>query len=227
MHCQPLRRARALPSAAMRVWIDLTNSPHVLVMRPLIALLRSDGSLRGPDVDIAGQAFAVGDQVICRAPTRLRPDGGQRGSEVRNGTRGVVTAVHDGPAPELSVDFEHRGPIRVPAELLAKRIRGRSVVGVLTHAYCLTTHAAQGDTYHAGRLLASDASSREGVYVGLTRGEHDARVYVVAHNDLDPRRPDDHLPRIGRDFDPVLATQRRLSSVPADTPAVEHVFDER
>jgi predicted glycosyltransferase len=27
----------------MRVWIDLTNSPHVLVMRPLIELLRADG----------------------------------------------------------------------------------------------------------------------------------------------------------------------------------------
>jgi predicted glycosyltransferase len=27
----------------MRVWIDLTNSPHVLVMRPVIELLRGDG----------------------------------------------------------------------------------------------------------------------------------------------------------------------------------------
>jgi predicted glycosyltransferase len=27
----------------MRVWIDLTNSPHVLVMRPLIELLQADG----------------------------------------------------------------------------------------------------------------------------------------------------------------------------------------
>jgi uncharacterized protein len=27
----------------MRVWIDLTNSPHVLVMRPLIQLLQADG----------------------------------------------------------------------------------------------------------------------------------------------------------------------------------------
>ena len=27
----------------MRIWIDLTNSPHVLVMRPVIERLRSDG----------------------------------------------------------------------------------------------------------------------------------------------------------------------------------------
>ena len=27
----------------MRVWVDLTNSPHVLVMRPLIEAMRADG----------------------------------------------------------------------------------------------------------------------------------------------------------------------------------------
>jgi predicted glycosyltransferase len=38
----------------MRVWIDLTNSPHVLVMRPLIALLREDGH----DVRVTARDFA-------------------------------------------------------------------------------------------------------------------------------------------------------------------------
>ena len=27
----------------MRVWVDLTNSPHVLVMRPLIEAMREGG----------------------------------------------------------------------------------------------------------------------------------------------------------------------------------------
>ena len=34
---------------AMRVWIDLTNSPHVLVMRPVIERLRADGPRRARD----------------------------------------------------------------------------------------------------------------------------------------------------------------------------------
>ena len=38
----------------MRVWIDLTNSPHVLVMRPVIELLRSDGH----DVRVTARDFA-------------------------------------------------------------------------------------------------------------------------------------------------------------------------
>jgi predicted glycosyltransferase len=38
----------------MRVWIDLTNSPHVLVMRPLIAAMRADGHT----VEVTARDFA-------------------------------------------------------------------------------------------------------------------------------------------------------------------------
>jgi uncharacterized protein len=38
----------------MRVWIDLTNSPHVLVMRPVIAALREDGH----EVQVTARDFA-------------------------------------------------------------------------------------------------------------------------------------------------------------------------
>jgi predicted glycosyltransferase len=38
----------------MRVWVDLTNSPHVLVMRPVIERLRADGH----DVEVTARDFA-------------------------------------------------------------------------------------------------------------------------------------------------------------------------
>ncbi len=38
----------------MRVWVDLTNSPHVLVMRPLIAALQADGH----EVQVTARDFA-------------------------------------------------------------------------------------------------------------------------------------------------------------------------
>jgi predicted glycosyltransferase len=38
----------------MRVWVDLTNSPHVLVMRPMIELMRK----RGWQVDVTARDFA-------------------------------------------------------------------------------------------------------------------------------------------------------------------------
>lgn len=40
--------------APMRVWIDLTNSPHVLVMRPVIEVLRADGH----EVRVTARDFA-------------------------------------------------------------------------------------------------------------------------------------------------------------------------
>ncbi len=38
----------------MRIWIDLTNSPHVLVMRPIVRLLREDGH----EVEVTARDFA-------------------------------------------------------------------------------------------------------------------------------------------------------------------------
>jgi uncharacterized protein len=38
----------------MRVWVDITNSPHVLVFRPLLALLRADGH----DVEVTTREYA-------------------------------------------------------------------------------------------------------------------------------------------------------------------------
>ena len=38
----------------MRVWIDVTNSPHVAFFRPLVALLRE----RGDEVTITAREFA-------------------------------------------------------------------------------------------------------------------------------------------------------------------------
>src|SRR5437879_3548577 len=45
---------RPLPCLRMRVWIDLTNSPHVLVMRPVSERLRADGH----EVQVTGRDFA-------------------------------------------------------------------------------------------------------------------------------------------------------------------------
>ena len=187
------------------------------------ALLRSDGTLQGSDIEIGGQTFAVGDQIICRAPSQLRPAGGGRGSEIRNGTRGTVTTIHDDAAPASEIDFENRGPVRVPTELLTKPVRGRSVVGVITTATASpptppkATPTGPGGssppTPQHAKASTSDSPRRT-----------DAKVYVVAYDQLDPnsRRPDDLLPRVTRDIDPVTATARRLTTAPANAPGIEH-----
>jgi uncharacterized protein len=44
----------------MRVWVDLTNSPHVLVFRPLIRLLRE----RGHEVEVTAREYAQTLQLL-------------------------------------------------------------------------------------------------------------------------------------------------------------------
>jgi conjugative relaxase-like TrwC/TraI family protein len=158
------------------------------------ALLLADGTLTGDGVRIGESVFHVGDDVIARAQNRgLRPNGGDRDSYVRNGTTGRVVDI-DGKTgrEDLIVDFDDRGTIRVPHNWLTAQLRP-GVTGGLAPAYAVTSHAAQGDTYRAGRMIANDASNAEAVYVGLTRGTHDARIYAVKRDaptiDTDPKLP--------------------------------------
>jgi hypothetical protein len=185
------------------------------------ALLSSDGSLRGSTLTAGGQSFRAGDEVIARTQAReLRPPEGDRNSWVRNGTRGTVVDVTD---RGLIVDFERRGTIEVPTGFLERELRP-GVIGGLTHAYCLTSHAAQGETYHAARHLGTDRSSREGVYVGLSRGQADARLYVVRVRDVVPDEPlDPGLPRLERDTaDARNAFTRHLHGAEPERMAIDH-----
>ncbi|MDW3220951.1 MAG: MobF family relaxase [Acidimicrobiales bacterium] len=170
------------------------------------ALLRSDGTLTGPGVTIGEATFHVGDHVIARAANRhLHPEGDPK-NYIRNGTTGTITAIDD---THLTVDFDHRGSINVPSDWLTTEIRP-GVTGGIAPAYALTSHAAQGDTYAAGRMLATETSQPDAVYVGLTRGTHDARLYTITREpsttDTDPR-----LPRIDpRHDDPIEALTHQL-----------------
>ena len=97
----------------------------------------------------------------------------------------------------------------MPHQWLTTEIRP-GVTGGLAPAYAVTSHAAQGDTYAAGRMLTTDTSQPDAVYVGLTRGTNDTRLYTVTRepkaNETDP-----HLPRIDpRPDDPVEALTHQL-----------------
>jgi uncharacterized protein len=67
----------------MRVWIDLTNSPHVLVLRPAIELLRADGH----DVRVTARDFAQTLQLLERFGIEHEAIGRHRGG--RLGAKGV------------------------------------------------------------------------------------------------------------------------------------------
>jgi predicted glycosyltransferase len=62
----------------MRVWVDLTNSPHVLVMRPVIAALEADGA----EVLVTARDFAQTLELCERFGIAHEPIGRHRGGRL-------------------------------------------------------------------------------------------------------------------------------------------------
>jgi uncharacterized protein len=69
----------------VRIWVDLTNSPHVLVMRPLIEAMRADGH----DVEITARDFAQTIQLLERFDMEHTQIGRHRGSKLRDKAVGL------------------------------------------------------------------------------------------------------------------------------------------
>jgi uncharacterized protein len=62
----------------MRIWVDLTNSPHVLVLRPIVAVLRS----RGADVRVTARDFAQTVDLARRLGVECEVIGRHRGARL-------------------------------------------------------------------------------------------------------------------------------------------------
>jgi predicted glycosyltransferase len=70
----------------MRVWFDLTNSPHVLVLRPLIEALKADGA----EVTVTARDFAQTVALCERFGIDCEVIGRHRGARLRAKAAGLV-----------------------------------------------------------------------------------------------------------------------------------------
>jgi uncharacterized protein len=71
----------------MRVWIDLTNSPHVLVMRPVIERLQADGH----DVRVTARDFAQTIELCERLGIAYTKIGHHRGERLTAKAAGLAS----------------------------------------------------------------------------------------------------------------------------------------
>jgi predicted glycosyltransferase len=69
----------------VRIWVDLTNSPHVLVMRPLIEVMRADGH----EVEITARDFAQTLQLLERFDMEHTAIGRHRGGQLKDKAAGL------------------------------------------------------------------------------------------------------------------------------------------
>jgi predicted glycosyltransferase len=70
----------------MRVWVDLTNSPHVLVMRPLMEVMRADGH----EVQVTARDFAQTLELCDRFGIEHTAIGRHRGERLISKAAGLV-----------------------------------------------------------------------------------------------------------------------------------------
>jgi uncharacterized protein len=71
----------------LRVWVDLTNSPHVLVLRPLIEAMRADGH----EVEVTARDFAQTLELCERFGVEHTPIGRHRGGRLAGKAVGLAS----------------------------------------------------------------------------------------------------------------------------------------
>jgi predicted glycosyltransferase len=71
----------------VRVWVDLTNSPHVLVLRPVVEALRA----RGADVEVTARDFAQTVGLAERFGLHVEVIGRHRGGRVAAKAMGLAS----------------------------------------------------------------------------------------------------------------------------------------
>lgn len=129
---------------------------------------RREGRLGVETLTTGRWEYSIGDWVVARKnDRRLRS---ASGDFVKNGSAGVVVAIDTG-RRALVVDFRKEGRVMLPAWYLAE--------GHLDYGYARTTYGVQGATLDRALYHASDQASFEEGYVALTRGRHQARLYIV------------------------------------------------
>src|SRR6476659_1923103 len=111
------RVATTLPPNAhaprpVRVWVDLTNSPHVLVMRPVVEALRA----RGAEVEVTARDFAQTVGLAERFGLDAEVIGRHRGGRVAakavglaSRARPLARPVRPRPRPRLERRDRRRG----------------------------------------------------------------------------------------------------------------------
>jgi conjugative relaxase-like TrwC/TraI family protein len=132
-------------------------------------------------VDIAGaMAAGVNDLVVTRENNRRLTTGT---SWVKNGDVWNVAATHADGSMTVTRVGGH-GSVVLPAKYVTEHVE---------LAYSTTAHRAQGRTVDTAHAFVSPTTTREVLYVALTRGSDSNHLYVDTHYDPDPSTGHDGL----------------------------------
>ena len=158
--------------AAGRASILVTESARdvrALNERARAERLLLDGAVDQHEVDLGdGCRASVGDIVITRQnDRRIRT---MRGGWVKNGDRWRVTDIRRDGAVVVKRLGGRGGRTVLPAEYVAEH---------LDLGYAVTAHRAQGITVDTAHVVVTPSTTRENLYVSMTRGRDSNIAYVA------------------------------------------------
>ncbi|NED99291.1 MobF family relaxase [Phytoactinopolyspora halotolerans] len=129
-----------------------------------------------------GTTAGRGDRIVTRLNNRKLATGPR--SWVKNGDQWTVRTRHaDG---SLTVTRATGGqPVTLPAAYVAEHVE---------LAYACTAHRAQGATVDTAHTLVAETTTRETLYVGMSRGRHANTAYVITGDEDEVA--DGHVPSV-------------------------------
>jgi predicted glycosyltransferase len=135
----------------VRVWIDLTNSPHVVIFAPLVRRLRD----RGDDVSVTARAFAQTVELLelhgIEHTVIGHHGGGSRAGKARAATGRVAAMVQFGRRGRFDVAMAH-GSTDLPMACRALRVPNTTM---FDYEYATLQHSL--NCRLATRVLVPDA----------------------------------------------------------------------
>lgn len=160
-------------TAAGRTSVLIAEAGHTvreLNLRAQQDRVRAGEVAAGPGVALHDETtLSVGDVVVTRCnDRRLR----SRTSWVRNGDRWTVVKVHgDGSVGVRPVGRRLGGVVALPAAYVGEHVE---------LGYAVTAHRAQGITVDTAHTVITASSTRESLYVSMTRGRASNIAYVTS-----------------------------------------------
>ncbi|MER6936122.1 MobF family relaxase [Nocardioides sp. NPDC127514] len=148
---------------------DSTETMHALNARARARRILTGQTPASREVTLAsGEPASAGDLVITRRnDRRLRA---VRGVWARNGDRWRIDKVSRDGSLTVTRRNGHAAAITLPAEYVAEHV---------DLGYAITAHRAQGVTVDTAHVLISARTTRESLYVSMTRGRHSNKAYVA------------------------------------------------
>ena len=134
------------------------------------AEMQAAGRLGAQEIEVGGQSFAAGDQIVTRVNDQR--------AGIHNRERWRVAEVEAGSGRMWLDGIDTRGRVCVDAVYL-ERVRERDGGPAIEHAYAANTYQAQGATVDRAFVAVDPSMDQQDFYVALSRTREDTNLYAT------------------------------------------------